>query len=162
MGATISPPIQNVYQIKADTANVVTHSGNVAETTLKSYTIPGGTIGSNGVIRIKATGASRGNNGNKTYRLKFGGVEIIALTVAAGIPDKFWTLFAACHNLGAENSQNWSDFWIDEVTIDWNEAAIGTAINMANDQILEITGQLIDAADECEIRDWTIEINPAG
>lgn len=161
MGATISSPIQDVYQVKADTANAVTRN-NVAETTLKSYTVPGGTLGPNGAIRIKATGRSGGNNGDKTYKLKFGGVQIVALTVAAGVGNKFWTLFAACHNLGAENSQNWSDFWIDENTIDWNRTGTGTAVNTANNQILEITGQVADALDECEIRDWTIEINPAG
>jgi len=71
-----------------------------------------------------------------------------------------WTLFAVCHNLGAVDSQGWSAFWAEESTIDLNKTATASALNTANDQVLEITGQLANVADECEARDWTIEINP--
>lgn len=162
MGVTITPPIQDVYKVKADTANPVMHSGDLVETTLKSYTIPGGMLGANGVIRIKATGFSNGDNNIKQYRLKLGGVTIATLAQAANPAYQYWTLLAACHNLNAENSQNWSYFWVDEATIDINRTATGTGINTANDQILEITVQLANVNDEGEIRDWTIEINPAG
>ncbi|GAI01087.1 unnamed protein product [marine sediment metagenome] len=124
------------------------------------YTIPGGTLGITGVIRIKATGVSRSNNGDKTYKLKLGGVVIATLTVGPSESDLSWTLFAACHNLGAVDSQSWSAFWADESVIDLNKTATAGALNTANDQVLEITGQLANADDVCEVRDWTIEINP--
>jgi len=151
---------KDLYQVKADSAAAVMHTGDTDETTLQSYEIPAGTLGINGVIRIKATGVSRSNNGAKTYKLKLGGTLIATLTVAADPADLSWTLFAACHNLGAVGSQGWSIFWIDEATIDLNKTATASAINTANAQTLEITGQLAHADDECEVRDWTIEINP--
>jgi len=151
---------KDLYQVKADSADAQMHTGDTDETTLKSYEIPAGTLGINGVIRIKATGVSRGNNGAKTYKLKLGGTVIATLTVAADVADLSWTLFAACHNLGAVDSQGWSAFWIDESAIDINKTATTSALNTANAQTLEITGQLANAADECEVRDWTIEINP--
>jgi len=151
---------KDLYQVKADTAAPENHTGDLVETTLKSYPLPGGTLGITGVLRIKATGVSRGNNGDKTYRLKLGGVIIATVLVGYLETDMFWTLFAACHNLGAVDSQGWSAFWSDETTIEVNETAIASALNTANDQVLEITGQLANVADECEVRDWTIEINP--
>ncbi|MBA7639438.1 hypothetical protein ES703_47096 [subsurface metagenome] len=151
---------RDLYQVKADSAAPENHTGDLIETTLKSYTIPGGTLGITGVIRIKATGVSRGNNGEKTYVLKLGGVFVNILTVVPSESDLFWTLFAACHNLGAVDSQGWSAFWVDGSTIDLNKTATASALNTANDQTLEITGQLVHADDECEVRDWTIEINP--
>lgn len=151
---------RDLYQVKADSADAQMHTGDTDETTLKSYEIPAGTLGINGVIRVKATGVSRSNNGAKTYKLKLGGTVIATLTVAADPTDLSWTLFAACHNLGAVDSQGWSAFWVDESAIDINKTATTSAINTANAQTLEITGQLANAGDECEVRDWTIEINP--
>jgi len=151
---------RDLYQVKSDNAAPEMHTGDTDETTLKTYTIPAGTLGINGVVRIKATGVSRSNNGAKTYKLKFGGTLIATLTVAADPTDLNWTLFAACHNLGGIGSQGWSAFWVDESAIDINKTAVTSAINTANAQDLEITGQLAHADDECEVRDWTIEINP--
>jgi len=151
---------RDLYQVKADSAGPENHTGDTDETTLKSYEIPAGTLGINGVIRIKATGVSRSNNGAKTYKLKLGGTLIATLSVAADVSDLNWTLFAACHNLGGVDSQGWSAFWIDESAIDINKTAVTSALNTANAQTLEITGQLAHADDECEVRDWTIEINP--
>ena len=151
---------RDLYQVNADDAVPEMHTGDTDETTLKSYEIPAGTLGINGCIRIKATGVSRGNNGAKTYKLKLGGTLIATLSVAADASDLIWTLFAACHNLGAVDSQGWSAFWIDESAIDINKTAVASALNTANAQTLEITGQLAHVDDECEVRDWTIEINP--
>jgi len=151
---------RDLYQVKADSAAPVNHTGDLVETTLKSYEIPAGTLGINGVVRIKATGVSRSNNGDKTYKLKLGGTVIATLTVGPDAADLSWTLFAACHNLGAVDSQGWSAFWIDESAIDINKTATASALNTANAQTLEITGQLANIADECEVRDWTIEIKP--
>jgi len=151
---------RDLYQVKADSAGAEMHTGDTDETTLKSYEIPAGTLGINGVVRIKATGISRGNNGAKTYKLKFGATVIATLSVPADAADLCWTLFAACHNLGAVNSQGWSAFWIDESAIDINKTAVTSALDTASAQTISITGQLANGADECEVRDWTIEINP--
>jgi len=156
----LSDVFKDLYQVKADSAAPENHTGDTNETTLKSYEVPAGTLGNNGVVRIKASGVSRGNNGEKTYKLKFGATVIATLTVAADPADLMWTLFAACHNLGAVNSQGWSAFWIDESAIDINKTAIASALDTASAQTISITGQLAHAADECEVRDWTIEINP--
>jgi len=156
----LSEIFQDLYQVKADTADAQMHTGDTDETTLKSYEVPAGTLGINGVVRIKATGISRGNNGAKTYKLKFGATVIATFTVAADASDLFWTLFAACHNLGAVDSQGWSAFWLDESAIDINKTAVASALNTGNAQTISITGQLAHADDECEVRDWTIEINP--
>jgi len=151
---------RDLYQVKVDSAALEMHTGDLVETTLKSYEIPAGTLGITGVVRIKATGVSRGNNGAKTYKLKLGATVIATLSVAADAADLNWTLFAACHNLGAVDSQGWSAFWIDEAAIDINKTAVASALDTSNAQTISITGQLAHVDDECEVRDWTIEINP--
>lgn len=160
---SITDPIKDVYIVKADSADTVMHTGDLIETTLKSYTIPGGTICTNGSIRIKATGVSRGNGGNKIYRLRLDGIEIGQFVVSAGVVDRPWFLDAACHNLFAENSQVWSYLWTGQLFNDFMNTQIMTAIDTSIDKILAITGRIItDISDEIEIRELTIEIRPAG
>jgi len=157
----LSKVFRDLYQVKADTADAQMHTGDLVETILKTYTIPAGTLGITGVVRIKVTGISRGNNGAKTYKLKLGGTIIATLTVDADVSDLHWTLFAACHNLGAVDSQGWSAYWQQSLFgNDINETAVASALDTASDQDLVITGELANVADECEVRDWTIEINP--
>lgn len=156
----ISNPIKDVYIVKADSADTIMHTGDGNETTLKSFIIPGGSIGANGSVRIKATGVSRGNGGIKTYRLKLGGILIGSIIVPSSIADDCWYLFAACHNLDVENDQNWSYIWFDALAADAGDSAVETAIDTSIDKVLEITGELAMAADECEIRELIIEIRP--
>ena len=152
--------LKDIYQVKADIINTTGHTGDTDETSLASCTIPGGKLGNNGALRIKATGASYGNNDTKTFRLKLGGVVIATLVVAAHAAYEYWTLFAACHNVSAENSQKCSAFWLQEATIELNKANIVTSVDTSADKTLEITGQLAHASDECYVWDFTVEINP--
>ena len=162
MGVTFGSPIKDVYVIKDDSGNLVDHTGDLIETTLKSYTVPGGILGINGAIKFYACGSSFGNVGNKTYKLKFGATIIYTLTVAPAVGTVNWLMRSKCYNLGAENSQNWSLLVLDELTIDYNWARIGCAEDTSVDQILYVTGQLVNAADQVRIGDWTVEIRPAG
>ena len=162
MGVTIGSPIKDVYIIKDDSGNMVDHTGDLIETTLKSYTVPGGILGINGAIKFYACGSSFGNGGNKIYKLKFGATIIYTLTVNPAVPNVNWVMKSKCYNLGAENSQNWSIFGIDELTIDYTWARFASAENTSIDKILSVTGQLANAGDRCRIGDWTIEIRPAG
>jgi len=150
----------NIYTVKSDSANVVMHTGDTLETTLKSFTVPANTMGINGAIRILAKGYSSGNNGNKTYRLKFGGITIAAFTQAADPASQNWTLKAAIHNDGAANDQCSGYIIFDEATIDYNESSIGSGVDTTVNQVLEITVQLVNAADEARIHQFTVEINP--
>lgn len=83
-------------------------SGTVAETTLFSLTVPGGTIGTAGIIKVKmylntnVTGAAA----NVIYRFKYGATTVSSVTIArtnSGSTDGFLecTLYAK----GATNSQ---------------------------------------------------------
>jgi len=157
----INNPIKDVYIVKSDSGNLVNHTGDLIETTLKSYTLPGGILGINGSLKFFACGSSFGNNGNKTYRLKFGATVIYTLIVGPGVPNLNWVMRSKCYNLGAENNQNWSILGLDELAIDYNWARFGSAEDTSVDKILSVTGQLANVADTIRIGDWTVEIRPA-
>lgn len=150
----------DLYHIGMDGGGPASHTGDTNETTLKFYTVLGGTLGTIGAIRIKATGVSVGVFGNKTYRLKFGGVTIGALTQAPDVVTLNWTLWAAIHNVGAVDNQATSHFWVDESTIKFNRAGGGAGVDTSVDQTIEITVQLGHPDDEGKVYDFTIEINP--
>jgi hypothetical protein len=57
---------------------------STAETTLKSFTIPGSTLATNGdLIRFRATLRTAGNANNKTIRVKFGATTLVTLGAGA-------------------------------------------------------------------------------
>lgn len=156
----ISQPLLKCYQVKADTSNLVNHTGDTNETTLKSYPLPGGTLGKNGAIRLWAFGASFGEGGSKTYKLKLGDEVVKEFTVTAGVANKQWLLIAKCYNQNSNSSQNWSFIWINNDNIEEFWARTPTTKDTTVEQVLSITGQLADSGDYVRCGDFTVEVNP--
>lgn len=155
-GAGVS--LKDIYKVKVGTAEYVVHTGDTNETVLKSHTISGGSLGINGSVRIKVVGTSGGNNGNKTVRLKFGGQIIAQLVAPASVGTPGWTLFSAFYNRGVDNSQYWSYLWTNELVIALDLTAAGSLKDTSLDQVLEITGQLGNAADVIGATEFIIEV----
>jgi len=166
----ISPPpvdlseieqiLSDVYQVKAESADHSMHTGDTVNTILKSFLVPGGALGNNGVIRLKAGGISRGNGGNKDYELKFGSSTGFVITIAPSVDPVHWMMFATCHNLNDVFAQHWTYLWFDGLTVGWNETAHAGSQNTGVDKSLELKGKLSDVGDEVECNAFTVEINP--
>lgn len=152
--------LPDMYQVKADSVNEVSHTGDTNETQLKAYTIPAGLLGINGAVKFHISGNSTGNLGAKYLRLKFGGTQIVFINISASVSTKHWKAYGFIHNKGVENSQSSSLICWDNETCMQCKANVNSTINTALDAVLEVTGQLINAGDSIKIRDFTIEISP--
>ena len=76
--------------INAQTAAVST-GATTAETTLQTYTLPGGTLSTAGQsVRVTCWGGTGANANNKTMKLYFG--ASVVTTPTAGTNNKGWTL----------------------------------------------------------------------
>ena len=157
-GAAVS--LKDVYQVKADSCNQVIHTGDANETTLKSYTIPGGALGANGVIRFRMTGRATGALGLKTYRLRLGGTQLFLFDVDAGAVGKDWTAYGAIHNQAVEDSQLISVFVVCELTILLHDIGGTKSVDTSTDQDIALSVQLSEAGDTADVREFTIELNP--
>jgi hypothetical protein len=113
-----------------------------ADITALSITIPGGTLGKNGVMSNIPAIFTNSTAGLKLFRLKMGGSTLNSFGFTTSLESFLYGLFK---NLGASNAN-----------ISNNVAGLGsnasnsptlTAINMAADQTLTVTLQLATATD---------------
>ena len=81
----------------------VSHTGNTTETALFSVTIPGGTLGKNGTLRVNPLWSASANNANgKSIYVKYGTATITGLPMANILS---YQHIAMISNRNAENSQ---------------------------------------------------------
>lgn len=106
----------NAVQVLSKSYSNTTVSNTVSETTLFSYTIAGGTLGTSKAIRIKGSFAmsfnATGAGNNLTLRLKLGGTTLdtntITPTVAMGTTSTdVGTFEIMLYATGATNTQEW-------------------------------------------------------
>lgn len=139
--------------LKADNTEV-TVTNTVTETTIWTFTIPGGDMGANDAIRLMLSMSWLQNTGvtqTWTYRVKLGGTTILTATptlATAGATTGGGFLTAVIKNAGATNSQK----GIMAVTggaavpVSGQPGAFGTsAIDMTINQALAVTVQFAAA-----------------
>ena len=119
-------------------------TGTLAETDLKSFTIPANTIGPNGGLHVVACGTITGVASNKSIRFKFGGSTVLGLFEGAVNSD--WFIDAWCFNAGA-GAQRWfvSSNTVNLLTSTFDYQT--TAVDTTSPVILKITGQVNNVAD---------------
>ncbi len=103
---------------------------NTTETNLVSVSIPGGTLGTDGAIRVKILASWTYVNANDqaTFKLKYGATDVITFTTPGGVATfKGWmefTLIAA----GATNAQEGGTSLMEYRT-NWEQlTSVGTAV----------------------------------
>jgi len=155
-GGAVSLP--EAYEIKALSCDEVSHTGDTNETQLKKYTIPAGLIGSNGAIRFRIAGKSSGNLDEKYIRLKLGGSQAGFMTAIAQVSTLDWMMDGVIYNNSAENSQKaFHRSSYDDVLVD-TKTAQNTSVDTTAEVDIEVTGQLLNAADSIGINEFSIEI----
>lgn len=128
--------IAKAVQLFAFQHTPVSVTGMVTETTLFSTTIPGGTLGANGVLDILDLVSITNSANTKVIRVKLGGVGFLsqsATTVVAG-QHKTWI-----RNRNASNSQVGAG---GSLTLGTSASAnTFSAVDTSVDQLLIVTGQ---------------------
>lgn len=130
----------------AASAVQVTKTGSTAEQTLATVTIPAGSIGPNGVLRISATVSNTSSANAKTYKVKLSSTAFFtfALTLTAG--DSFEVLIA---NRNSASSQ---------VSGGTGVSATGAIATATADVTLTITGTLASAAETLRLESYLVEL----
>lgn len=119
-------------------------TGTTTETTLASVTIPGGTIGPNGLVEVLLGATMTSNTNAKSVRVRLGGTEVqlvVIATAVAGFRGSF-----GITNAGAQNAQ----FALTGGASGYGVYAAGVnrmAVDTSVDQSLTITVSLASAAD---------------
>lgn len=132
-------------------------TGTTNETTLASLTIPGGSMGPNGVLNIMPVCSFVETAGTKTVKAYFGGVSLGSYTFANTF---VWgASWRRVMNRNSESSQITAP--PTGLIIPFSASATGvyvlTSVNTAVDQTLLITGQLANAADTLKLEAVTVE-----
>lgn len=142
---------------------VLAHSGVAVsagavttEETLFSMTIPGGSMGPNGALRVTTLFTTTNSANNKTMRIKLGATAFAAQVGTTNAT--FENIPQTIRNRGSEASQ---------VTFPTANAHTGTATgsaittgteNTAIDLVLSITGQKATGAEVLTLESYTIEL----
>ena len=141
-----------VPRLIASDAVLASHTGDTNEMVIKTYTIPGGSIGPNGYIKIEFVGFAGASNANvKTIRPKLGGNLLVAASLASAISTKLELWVAAD---GANDAQNYLQ--IGGFTTTSGSVQTG-ALDMTQDQSLTISALLADAGDTVGVQMVRIE-----
>jgi hypothetical protein len=143
--------------ILAQTAAPASVTGTTVETTLGTVTVPGGTIGPNGVLRISAQWTYTNNADVKTIATYFGSSKILTL---AGSTQASLTVIRTIRSRNSLTSQ---------ITESLGSAGPSTssgvstalAVNTATAQTVTFTAALANVADTVTLEGYTVELlNP--
>lgn len=132
---------------------------NTSEQTLRTVTVPAGTMKAKGTLRIRAAGWSSGNNGIKTFKLKWDGNIIATIVQAASASPIGWQLECIINNTDSESDQQIIVQAIDDTTIVINDADGGQAADTSGAINIVFTGQLENMADAGVLRSMIVEVN---
>lgn len=141
--------------LKLDWANANLAAGQV-ETTMKTYTLPGGTLGTNDGLRITILYSGAGDN-SSTLRFKFGATTVFTDTNVVGSNIRAQI---EIYNLNSASSQRIISFGITPSSTPAFSATTGSdqgpSINTASDVTILITGET-GAGGGMDVLGWTIE-----
>jgi hypothetical protein len=135
----------------------ITHTGDTSETVLKAVTIPGGTLGPNGRLRITAIWGMTGAGGTRAVNVKFGGGANYFLShvyTTGGLSARNQTDIAnrddEAVQIGSASGQvNWSQS---------GTAVVTRTVDTTQDQDIDFAVQLADAGDTVSLESYLVEL----
>lgn len=132
-------------------------AGGTGEIALAQVKIPGGILGSNGVLRVTTIWSYTNNGNNKTFRIRLGGM---GGTTFLSITN---TTTASMHDVREIFLRNATGSQVSPAGAGAVAGANGNAvsngsIDTTSDQILVITGQKGTGTDTITLEAWMVEI----
>lgn len=151
------PPISPV--ILASSAVAVPRTGSTAEVVLATFTLPGGTLGLNGALRLSSAWSMTNSANAKTIRARLGGLGG-TLLMSAALTTVAASAFLSWHqNRNAQNSQynrGEASRGTDGLRTDLTPAA--TAVDTSANQDFVITAQLALGTETMTLEQWCLEL----
>lgn len=149
---------QAVSPIFAFRHTPVSVTGTTNETELYNVTIPGGTLGPNGVLKITLLFSFANSTNLKTFKFKFGGVQVwsVSQTSASIFGGQMVKLVI---NRNSESAQIWTaqNTWVG-IGGGVTAAHVAGAINTAVDQAISVTGQLASTGETITLESVMVEV----
>lgn len=143
------------WHVLGRSAVAVSHTGDTNMTTLATVTVPGGSMGPNGILRITTLWSYTNSSNNKTIRTLFGGVAFQSgiRTTTATLRDQ-----RQIANRNAENAQVGG---VTAVAVSFGSSAgavTTAAIDTTVDQNVEFRCQLADAGETITLEYYLVEL----
>lgn len=140
---------QGAPYVLGTSAVAVPLTGGTAETALATISVPAGTMGANGLLRITAYWSYTNNGNNKTFRARLGGLAgtqfyslVTTTALNTRITLEIWNRNSAASQVGSQAG-----------------VALQTGtVNTALVQSLVLTGQLANGADTIQLEGYTVEV----
>jgi hypothetical protein len=154
-GATsgLRPPATlGSWRAIAASAVAASVTGTTSETTLATITIPGGSMGANGFVRVTSLWSYTNSANNKIVRARFGGTAVASntLTTTASAPLNF--------TIGNRNSQSSQVAGVATGLVNTTANAVNTpTINTANDVALVLNGVLANTGETITLESYLVE-----
>jgi hypothetical protein len=150
-----TPYVPSVALVAAVGSGVAYTQTTGADITLCNVTVPGGSMGANGALRVATRWSFFNSAGNKIAIHKFGGSP-------AGLSNGHTTSGGAgfiCtgRNRGVATAQTWPKFGSDTTTGIQQEAAVNTGV----DQPFIAAANIVVATDHAILEGFTIEVLPS-
>lgn len=127
------------------------------EVELRSFTVPAGTMGANGAVRIRAIVLTSGAAETKRIRVKFGGELVADVTVPANLTDDQVEIEVVISSVSALTTQRANAFYRSARGLSLTTPVLHTllvgAVDVSSDVTVSITAQLsgTTASNEAEI-----------
>jgi hypothetical protein len=132
-------------------------TGTTTETTLATITIPGGSMGPNGSLRISPLWSYTNSANTKTLRIKFAGNTCYSSTptTSAGLQAYF-----TIRNNNSASAQSAIGTGTSSGSGGSSTAVVSLTVDTSLDQVVVITGQLASAAENISLLGYSVEVIP--
>jgi len=157
LGGGVVDDVTGIWRMVGSLSVAVSVTGTTNETVLSTVTIPGGSIGPNGIIRIYSLWSNTNDATGKTARIRLNGLGTQAILGANLSTSGVYADLRQVHNVNSESSQKFQQFSF-LAGLGASTTVTTAAINTASDISLVFTGQLADSADTISIEAYTVEV----
>lgn len=156
-----SGTILDGYKVIATSAVAVSHTGDTNETALATISIPGGSMGPNGAIRVTAlwSMADGGAPGNRTPRIRLGGISGTGFYfVAHASSVKSASVERIIQNRNSQSSQvTFAGSSLTSLGTSTSPPSTGTQVTSGNLDLV-LSGQLANAGDTITLEQYSVEV----
>ncbi len=137
-----------------------THTGDTAEAALATFTLPGGAMGANGVLRVTTLWTYTNSANTKTLRVRLGGLSGTAFQANTVTTSNIGVTQRTIQNRNSQASQvgfNATSAASFTTVGSGSAVAVGTA-DTSVDQTIVITGQLASAGETVTLESCLVEL----
>ena len=148
------------WRVLAASAVAASVTGTTTETALATITLPGGAMGTNGILRVTSIFSYTNSANNKNIRMRLGGsglsgtqLQNVTVSSTSGI-----MLQRVMQNRNAQNSQVLGASATNTSYGTFGAAPITSGVDTSSDQPIVLSGQLSNSGETLTLESYVIEV----